>query len=66
MAIVGFWNPSIYSFATSHNSPFTTLQTASTSNDNDFYTGNPGAVFNESTGLGIPNLSALERDFGNS
>jgi len=63
---VGFWNPSIYSFATSNNSPFTTLQTASTSNDNDFYTGNPGAVFNEATGLGIPNLSALARDFGNS
>jgi kumamolisin len=63
---VGFWNPSIYSFATSRNSPFTALQTASTSNDNDFYTGNPGAVFNESTGLGIPNLSALARDFANS
>jgi kumamolisin len=60
---VGFWNPSIYNFATSWNSPFNPLQTAGTSNDNIFYTGNPGSVFNESTGLGIPNLAALARDF---
>ena len=60
---VGFWNPSIYAFATSSNSPFTPLQNASTSNDNIFYTGNPGAVFNESTGLGTPNLTALAKDF---
>jgi subtilase family serine protease len=61
---VGFWNPSIYNFATSHNSPFTPLQTVGTSNDNIFYTGNPGSVYNESTGLGIPNLAALAQDFG--
>jgi kumamolisin len=63
---VGFWNPSIYSFATSHNSPFTPLQQAGTSNDNVFFTGNPGAVYNESTGLGIPNLTSLAKDFGGS
>jgi kumamolisin len=61
---VGFWNPSIYSFASSRNSPFTTLQQVGTNNDNVFFTGNPGSVYNESTGLGIPNLSALAHDFG--
>ncbi len=61
---VGFWNPSIYNFATSGNSPFTPLNQAGTSNDNVFYTGNPGTVYNEATGLGVPNLTALARDFG--
>jgi subtilase family serine protease len=60
---VGFWNPSIYNFATSWNSPFTTMQQPGTSNDNLFFTGEPGAVYNEATGLGIPNLAALARDF---
>jgi kumamolisin len=60
---VGFWNPSIYGFATSYNSPFTPLQQVGTSNDNIYFTGNPGSVYNEATGLGIPNLAALARDF---
>ncbi len=60
---VGFWNPSIYAFATSAHSPFTPLQQSGTGNDNLFYTGNPGEVYNESTGLGVPNLSQLANDF---
>jgi kumamolisin len=63
---VGFWNPSIYQFAQSWNSPFTPLQQVGTNNDNLYYTGNPGALFNEATGLGIPNISALARDFANN
>lgn len=59
----GFWNPQIYQFAQQRNSPFTPLQQAGTNNDNIFYTGNPGALFNEATGLGIPNISALAQDF---
>jgi subtilase family serine protease len=62
---VGFWNPSIYQFAQSRNSPFTPLQQAGTGNDNIYYTGNPGALFNEATGLGTPNISALAKDFAN-
>ncbi|MGD0852239.1 MAG: S53 family peptidase [Acidimicrobiales bacterium] len=62
---IGFWNPQIYQFAQQQNSPFTTLQQAGTNNDNIYYTGNPGALFNEATGLGIPNISALARDFAN-
>jgi kumamolisin len=60
---VGFWNPSIYSAAVSHNSPFTPLTQASTSNDNIYYTGNPGEPYNEGSGLGYPNLTALASDF---
>jgi subtilase family serine protease len=60
---VGLWNPAIYEFATSHASPFTPLNTASTSNDNIYYTGNPGTVYNQGSGLGIPNLSKLAADF---
>ncbi len=61
---VGFWNPQIYKFATSGNSPFTPLDQSGTSNDNIFYTGTPGTVYNPSTGLGVPNLAALARDLG--
>ena len=60
---VGLWNPSIYAFATSRNSPFTPLNTAGTSNDNIYYTGNPGSVYNVGSGLGFPNLSKLAADF---
>jgi subtilase family serine protease len=60
---VGFWNPTIYAAASSHTSPFTTMPQVGTGNDNLFYSGNPGDVYNESTGLGYPNLAALARDF---
>ena len=60
---VGLWNPSIYAFATSRNSPFTPLNTAGTSNDNIYYTGNPGTVYNAGSGLGFPNLSKVAADF---
>ncbi len=62
---VGFWNPSIYKFAQQKNSPLTPLQQVGTTNDNLFYTGNAGAVYNAATGLGTPNLAALAVDFGN-
>ena len=60
---VGLWNPSIYAAALSANSPFTPLNTASTSNDNIYYTGNPGEPYNQGSGLGVPNLTALSADF---
>jgi len=62
---VGFWNPTIYGAAQGWNSPFTPLSTAGTNNDNIFYTGTPGTIYNEATGLGVPNLGALARDFNN-
>jgi kumamolisin len=61
---VGFWNPELYRFASSRNSPVTPLQQPGTSNDNLYYTGTPGTEFNEGVGLGIPNLTKLGDDFG--
>ncbi|MGH7692198.1 MAG: S53 family peptidase [Candidatus Dormibacteria bacterium] len=61
---VGFWNPSIYSFARSYRSPFTPLQQSGTGNDNIYYTGTPGTLYNEGSGLGYPNLTQLAEDFG--
>jgi kumamolisin len=60
---VGFWNPSIYAAAVSFNSPFTPLDQAGTSNDNIYYTGNPGEPYNQGAGLGYPNLTKLAGDF---
>ncbi len=60
---IGFWNPAIYQFARSSHSPFTPLDTASNSNDNLYYTGTPGHVYNVGSGLGTPNLARLAGDF---
>jgi kumamolisin len=56
---VGLWNPYIYAAAGGSNSPFTKLDQASTSNDNIYYTGNPGEPYNQGVGLGYPNLTKL-------
>jgi kumamolisin len=61
---VGLLNPAIYATARGHGSPFNPLATASTSNDNLYYTGNPGQVYNEAVGLGIPDLAKLAVDLG--
>jgi kumamolisin len=60
---VGFWNPDIYRFATGASSPFTPLDQRGTDNDNIYYTGTPGLLFNEGSGLGYPDLSKLAADF---
>jgi subtilase family serine protease len=60
---VGLWNPFIYAFAAHSHSPFTPLQESGTGSDNLFYTGNPGQLFNEGTGLGLPDMSKLAADF---
>jgi subtilase family serine protease len=63
---VGFWNPVIYAASVRPGSPFTQLSTAGTSNDNLYYTGNPGDPYNPAVGLGVPNLTALAGVFGES
>lgn len=60
---VGFWNPAIYQFAVGRNTPFTPLDQTGTTNDNWFYTGTAGSVYNPATGLGVPNLTSLAVDF---
>jgi subtilase family serine protease len=59
---IGLWNPELYSLAAGPDSPVTPLNTAGTSNDNIFYTGNPGELYNEATGLGVPNLAKFAVD----
>jgi len=59
---IGLWNPSLYSFAAGSASPVAPLSQASSSNDNIFYTGNPGDLYNEATGLGVPNLTKFATD----
>ena len=60
---VGFWNPAIYRFAAGLDSPFTPLDTAGTSNDNLYFTGTKGSLYNAATGLGTPNFDKLAADF---
>jgi kumamolisin len=60
---VGFWNPAIYKFATSHGSPFTPIDTTGSTNTNIYYTGTKGAIYDPGTGLGTPNLAKLAADF---
>jgi kumamolisin len=61
---VGFWNPVMYgAVANGVNGIFTNINTAGTSNDNIFYTGNPGDEYNEGIGLGQPNLYNLAKIF---
>ena len=60
----GFWNPAIYRFAAVPSwTPFTPLDSASANNDNLYYTGTNGAIYNPGSGLGVPNLDKLALDF---
>jgi kumamolisin len=59
----GFWNPAIYKFAQTSSSPFTPLDATGTNNDNLYYTGTAGTLYNPGAGLGIPNLTQLAEDF---
>jgi kumamolisin len=63
---IGLWNPGIYADAVGPRSPFTPLQGSGTGSDNLYYTGNPGQPYNEGSGLGYPDLSALAADFAAS
>lgn len=59
---LGFWNPQIYRFARSSDSPFTPLDSRS-NNTNLYYTGQPGKLYNQATGLGTVNFTKLEKAF---
>ncbi|HTX28759.1 MAG TPA: S53 family peptidase [Streptosporangiaceae bacterium] len=60
---VGLWNPTIYPAAAGGDSPFSPMSTDSTSNDNLYYTGEPGSDYNPGAGLGYPNLTELASFF---
>jgi kumamolisin len=59
----GFWNPPMYRFAVAAYTPFTPLSSSGASNDNLYYTGTAGDIYNPGTGLGTPNLYKLALDF---
>jgi kumamolisin len=61
---VGFWNPAMYAAVARGDDPFTQINTVGTSNDNIYYTGNPGQAYNPGIGLGMPNLAELAAIFG--
>lgn len=60
---VGFWNPQIYRFAQQQNSPFTPMDATGTANDNLYYSGTPGTIYNAATGLGTPDVARLAAEF---
>lgn len=61
---VGFWNPQIYRYAQQKDSPLHPLNDAGASNDNGYYTGTPGTIYNQATGLGTPDVAKLAEKFG--
>ena len=60
---VGFWNQQIYRFSQQPGSPFTPLDTTGTNNDNLYYSGTSGTIWNPGSGLGVPNVDKLAGDF---
>lgn len=59
---LGFWNPQIYKFAAETDSPFNVLDDAD-NNNNLYYTGQPGKLYNQATGLGTINYDKLYSKF---
>ncbi|WP_225367395.1 S53 family peptidase [Lentilactobacillus parakefiri] len=59
----GFWNPQLYKFAVQPDTPFHVLDDATMANTNLFYTGQPGKVYNQATGLGTVDFNKLFNKF---
>lgn len=59
---LGFWNPQIYRFAQQADSPFNPLNDTK-NNNNLYYTGQPGTVYNQASGLGTINFEKLFTQF---
>ncbi len=55
---MGFWNPQIYQLATQKDGPFLPFN-STVNNTNGYYTGQPGTIYNQATGLGITNFEQL-------
>ncbi|MEJ6400964.1 S53 family peptidase [Nicoliella lavandulae] len=58
---MGFWNPQIYRFAKGTSSPFTKLD--SSDNENLYYVGQPGKLYNQTVGLGTVDFTKLNQSF---
>lgn len=59
---IGFWNPQIYKFAQQSDTPFNVLDDAN-DNNNLYYTGQLGKIYNQATGLGTINFEKLYSKF---
>lgn len=59
---IGFWNPQIYRYAQMSDSPFTPLNSKE-DNNNLYYAGTENTIYNQSTGLGIPDITKLAKQF---
>lgn len=59
---MGFLNAQIYQLATTQNSPFNLLN-STTDNNNMYYTGQPGTVYNQALGLGTVNFEKLFEEY---
>lgn len=59
---VGFWNPQIYRYAQQKDTPFHGLDDM-VNNNNLYYTGQPGKIYNQATGLGTINFAKLDHNF---
>lgn len=59
---IGFWNPQIYKFAQQADTPFHVLDDAD-NNNNLYYTGQPGKLYNQATGLGTIDFEKLYAKF---
>ncbi|MFD1126045.1 protease pro-enzyme activation domain-containing protein [Lentilactobacillus raoultii] len=57
---MGFWNAQIYQLAQQPDSPFHPLNDT-TNNSNMYYTGQPGTVYNQASGLGTIDFAKLAK-----
>lgn len=56
---MGLWNAQIYQLAQDkEKTPFTVMD-SNTNNSNLYYTGQPGKLYNQATGLGTVNFQKL-------
>ncbi|KRL20805.1 S53 family peptidase [Lentilactobacillus kisonensis] len=59
---MGFWNAQIYQLAQQSDSPFHPLNDT-TNNSNMYYTGQPGTVYNQASGLGTTDFAKLSKAY---
>ncbi|GEP25301.1 S53 family peptidase [Lentilactobacillus diolivorans] len=59
---MGFLNAQIYQLATTQDSPFNPLN-STVDNNNMYYTGQPGTVYNQASGLGTVNFEKLFEEY---
>jgi len=62
---IGLWNPQLYRLAQTGASPVTPISASGTSNDNLYFTGTRGTLYNPAVGLETPNLALFAAELKN-